>query len=134
MVKLTYLFKKSLTLMEILVVLIIISILVTVAFINYSGIKEETFDKEAKAMLKLIQAAEKVYKLEVGTYYPGSGSVQDINLINDNLKLSLPTANPNWNYTVYSSGCVMATRNVSGGRSWYLPISQEEPTQTGSCP
>jgi Tfp pilus assembly protein PilE len=120
--------EKSVTFLELLIVIIIIGILATIGFVNYRGIKERTFDREAKAMLKLIQAAEKVYKLEnVNFYYPYSGSETDIASINSYLNLDLNEQN--WDYTVYNTGCAQAVRD---SRNWYLDISGSDPIN-GTC-
>ena len=60
----------SFTLIEMLVVLVIIATLAALAWPNYMAIKEKTLNREAKATLALIRAAEKVYKMEEGFYYP----------------------------------------------------------------
>lgn len=95
--------KIAFTLVEILVVVIIVGVLATLGLINYTGIKEHAYGKEAQANLKLITAAEKIYQLETGVYYPtpyvSSPSTADINT---NLKLSLPTSG-NWTYSITST-------------------------------
>ncbi len=131
--------KKGFTLVEILVVLVIIGILVALALPNFTTTKEKTLDREAKATLALMRAAERIYKMEVGVnYYPYDSytSTNNISLINTNLRLSLSaTAFPNWSYSinnVSSTGTGLATRL---GRTWTLDSvgSSEEPVCTGSC-
>ena len=82
--------RKGFTLTEILVVVVIIATLAALAWPNYMAIKEKTLNREAKASLALIRAAEKIYKLEQGFYYPHpAGSTEnDTSLINNYLKLS----------------------------------------------
>ncbi|MDD2703538.1 MAG: prepilin-type N-terminal cleavage/methylation domain-containing protein [Candidatus Omnitrophica bacterium] len=127
-------YSRGVALIEIIVVIIVISIIATMGLINYSGVKEDSLDKEARANLKLIQAAEKLYHIEFNPYYyPTTGSASNLTLINDNLKLSLPTGSPKWTYVLDSTGTAVATRTGSGGRQWTLTISADEPTCTG-CP
>lgn len=120
--------KQGFSLLELLVVIVIIGVLSTIGLSHYGAMKERTLDKEAAANLKLMQAAEKVYHLETGTYYTST----DTTAINQELKLSLPVTSPDWQYRAMAGGCVEAVRSSSDGRSWNLPISQEEPVN-GSC-
>lgn len=134
--------KKSYTLTEILVVIVIIGILAALAMPNYNAIKEKTMNREIKASLSLIQAAEKIYRLEQGFYYPRpAGTVSTVSDINNNLKLSLPqTTSPNWTMGVNSSSEV-ATGTRSGvgadGRVWSINFSGDaDATCSGgsACP
>ncbi|MDD5108860.1 MAG: type II secretion system protein [Candidatus Omnitrophica bacterium] len=130
---------KSFTLVEILVVLIIMGILAALAYTNFGTPTEKALDKEARATLALMRAAERIYKMEVGdNYYPYDSyvSTSNVSLINTNLRLSLPTAaSPRWTYSINnasSTGIVQAARS---GRTWSLDSSSasEDPACTGSC-
>lgn len=135
------LMKRGFTLVEILVAIVIIGILVALALPNFTTTKEKTLDREAKATLALMRAANRIYRMEFGTgaYYPVDDSTPTVALINTDLKLSLPvTASPNWNYSVSNSltGTNQATRTVgSSTRTWKLDSagSSEDPDCTGSC-
>jgi type II secretory pathway pseudopilin PulG len=129
--------KEGMTLLEVLAIVIIIGILAAIALPNFAPIREKALDKEATASLKLIQAAEKIYKLETDFYYPYSGTETVQGTINTNLKLSLPTDNTTrkWTYTVKSTGCADATR-YSGpdSRQWNLTITNTGEPSSGACP
>lgn len=142
--KKTYL--TGFTLMEMLVVIIIIGVLATLSVTHYGSYKERTLDREAQVNLKLIAAAEKIYRMEQTTFYPGTGSQSDIATINADLKLSLPAgSNRNWDYTVWSTGCSSATRppGQPSPRSWFFTINDSnsvnpgddgEPNSGAGCP
>ena len=130
-------------------VVLIIATLAALAWPNYVAIKEKTLNREAKASLALIRAAEKIYRLEQGYYYPyppESTSESDISDINTFLKLSLPeTASVNWSITVDSTPSTefsKATRYGTGSdnRFWTIDFTGDtsEPTCTegtgSNCP
>jgi type II secretory pathway pseudopilin PulG len=95
---------RSVTLLELLTVVLIIGILVALTIPRFSTMRERALDKEAKANLKLVQAAEKIYRLENLIYYP-TGEDADTAGINANLRLDLQTgANANWDYSINDTG------------------------------
>lgn len=129
--------KRGYTLVELLIVIVIIGILATLGTVNYTRTKENTLDKDAQAALVVIRAAERAHLVDMGTCYPPAGSDSNINTINNNLKVLLSNAADRaWNYSVWSTGCSRATRNVAGGRSWYLTINDADdmPDAGAGCP
>jgi type II secretory pathway pseudopilin PulG len=78
--------QRSLTgfmLAELLVVIIIIGVLIGVIYPNYVRTREQTMDKQAQRILKLIRIAERNYKIKYGVYccQPPLNQVDDINEI-----------------------------------------------------
>lgn len=109
--------KKGFTVTELIVVVVIVGILSALALPNFIIKKEKALDKEAKVTLALIQAAEKIYKMETGVYYPESGTASDISLINAVLRLNLPDSGTlNWAYKLSNSTVKAERRN----RTWTL--------------
>jgi prepilin-type N-terminal cleavage/methylation domain-containing protein len=90
--------ERGFTLTEIIVVLIIVGILVTLAISQFGPSRERALGKEAIANLKLIAAAEKIYRIENSFYYPNSGSQTSVSIINSNLNLFL--SEKNWDYRI----------------------------------
>ena len=135
---------KGYTLIEILVVLVIIGTLAALAWPNYMAIKEKSLNREAKANLALIRAAEKIYRMEQGFYYPYSDVTTSVSDINSFLKLSLPeSASVSWSIEVNSitasNEFAEATRDGTGsdGRVWKINFPGDtEPSCTGgtACP
>jgi len=133
--------EKSFTLIELLVVVIIIGTLASIGFLNYRPLKENTIDREARANLRLIQSAEKIYRMEMSEYYTsGNSQPTAITNINDNLKLSLPSGTSrSWNYQTIANNtaipptaCSEAARYNGDGRKWHMGITDEEAI-TGGC-
>jgi prepilin-type N-terminal cleavage/methylation domain-containing protein len=126
--------KIAFTLVELLVVVIIVGVLATLGLVNYTNVKEHALGKEAQANLKLIAAAEKIYQLETGVYYPTPYASPSIAEINTNLKLSLPPTSGNWAYSITAASAsnftALADRSGSGG---YLEC-QYKITETGGEP
>ena len=129
--------KRAFSIVELITVIVIISILATLALSYIAASRELLWDDQAKNNLKLIRAAERVYRLENPTYYPAAGSDSNITTINQNLGLSLQAAaSGGWNYQVWSSGCSRATRNGGNGRSWFFTINDADniPNSGAGCP
>jgi len=97
---------------------------------------EKAIDKEAIANLKLIQAAEKIYRMEIGGYY--ASTPPHIDNINTNLRLELPAGSDRkWDYQTQaptpSTCCAQATR-VTDGRTYRIRHTEENPVEGGTCP
>lgn len=130
-------FKAGFTLVELIIVLLIVGVLATLSVPLYTTMQERVADKEAISNLKIVQAAEKDYMLEMSTYYPSAGSQSNIDTINQELNLGLPNGSSRkWNYRVWSTGCSRATRNGGDSRSWYMTINDadDEPDSGAGCP
>jgi len=140
--------KQAFTILELLIVVIIIGVLATLGFVNYGGVRETSITKEARANLKLIAAAERIYRMEVGYFYPSTGTVTGVgaeNTINNNLRLSLPeVAARRWNYQIDSESdddlfTATATRNNAAACAWTMDQGDTEAgltaaSATANCP
>ena len=134
---------RSFTLIELIIVIIIIGILVTFAMPAFMVTQEKALTKEAIANLKLIAAAEKVYRMNNAFYYPKPcpPTEGDIIDINNYLKLYF-TDETNWDYaiTVATAGAFTATAQRTGGSypscKYTIDQSTAEPTVVSSttCP
>lgn len=128
------------TLIELIVVLIVMGILVILGLSQYGPARERTMGKEARANLKLIYAAEKIYRLEMGFFYPYSatGATEgDTDDINQFLKLSL--TEKNWDYEIVGGAegiNYTASSDKVGGSPCQYTITgfDEEPAAGGGCP
>jgi len=124
---------RGFTLLELIIVVITIAILVSLAVPQYSKAVERAREKEAIANLKLIQAAEKIYKLENTVFYAPQG---DINSINVKLRLDLTTVT--WRYTIsgnVNNFTARGIRTIWGARTYWINQYGYEPTcNGGGCP
>ncbi|MFA5411309.1 MAG: prepilin-type N-terminal cleavage/methylation domain-containing protein [Candidatus Omnitrophota bacterium] len=132
------LIKQGFTLVELIIVIVILGILVTLAIPAYRNTQERALDKEAASSLRTIQAAEKIYYMEIGAYYDSTGAsaLDHIKNLNTSLKLSLPQGNNrNWNYETNANGCAKAARNQTDGRTFSLTVSSDDdPLSPANCP
>lgn len=131
--------KKSFTLTEILVVVIIVGILAALGFPGYQRTRERVLDREARSVLSLLQAAEKIYRMEAGFYYPSAAVTNVIADINSFLRVDLPAGAASWSYQVAGTGSgdiSTATRAATaGGRVWSLTHTGNTSTCAGTdCP
>ncbi|MCD6539230.1 MAG: prepilin-type N-terminal cleavage/methylation domain-containing protein [Candidatus Omnitrophica bacterium] len=118
------------TLAEVIIVVVIIGILATLAVPNYIKAVERTRNKEAISMLKLIQQAEKMYRLENNGYVACNSNAN----CNNKLKLNLPSGG-NWDYKVTNVDnnskppkfTAKALRNGLDKRTWSIDQDDKEP-------
>jgi len=126
--------KRSVTLMEMLIVIIIIGTLAAIGVPNYTRTREESLDREAQANLRLIIAAQNIHRMEFTTYV-AAGTIA---AINTGLRLALPAA-VYWDYRTTVTGpggsntCAEATR-VSDNRHWRMRHTEADPVDGSMCP
>ncbi|MFH0827309.1 MAG: type II secretion system protein [Candidatus Omnitrophota bacterium] len=135
--------KTGVTLIELVITVMLISILGALGFIQYGNYREEALGKEARANLRLIVAAQRIYKIKTSAYFPVAGGTEsDVASINDNLKVMLSTVGgPSrvWDYLVDSSAgntCVQASRVGGPAKTWSFRNNDPDgdPDQDGTCP
>ena len=100
-IKRVNIYSGGFTLIEMMIVVMILGILAGIAVPSYLRSQERTYTKEAIVSLRLLRAAQMVYRSEFGTFYPGSGSEGNISDINTNLRLNLTETN--WDYDITAS-------------------------------
>jgi prepilin-type N-terminal cleavage/methylation domain-containing protein len=121
---------SAFTLLEVLMVVVIVVILAAIFVPIVSKAKQKSLDREAIVSLKLIAAAERIYRLERGNYL----TCADEGSANTNLKLFLPTASKNWNYKVDVTAAGFTAKAQSAtddNRVWCADQTGNDPTRTG---
>jgi type II secretory pathway pseudopilin PulG len=114
--------------MELIMVVIILGILVSLSTVTYQRAVLGARDREARAMLRLIQGAERMRRLE-GNRYLNCTDTSDCNAV---LNLNLPVGY--WEYNVTGANetifCAQATHDTT---YWHINESMNE-SASGSCP
>lgn len=107
--------KQGFTLLELLVVVIIAGILAAIALPNFAKAIEKAKVRDAQGALNMTYQAQRMYKLDQGSYGALSNLVTNQYLADPN-----STGNP-WNYTAANSGATLftATATRAGGGSDY---------------
>ncbi|MCM8801490.1 MAG: type II secretion system GspH family protein [Candidatus Omnitrophica bacterium] len=127
--------EKGFSLLELIIIGVILIALVSMATPVFLKTRERALDREAVANLKLIIAAEKIYRMEIKDYYFSS----NITDLNTNLKLTLPSGpNRAWNYSTVGSNvgggvCAQADR-VGGIKTWRMRLNEDNPHENSTCP
>lgn len=120
--------RKAMTLVEIMVVVVIIGVIAMVALVRLSGPREQVIEKEARATLRLIAAAQKIYRMEYQTYI-GAVDTTEVNQML-RMRISNNSATANWNYCVTSTGTgfnATATRiNFPATKKFFINESMED--------
>lgn len=104
--------KSGFTLLELIVVIIIVGILATLGFTQYTKVIEQGRTAEAKAILGQLRTAQEAYNLEYGTYTTTMANLPI------NLTEATCDGNHYFSYNVLStSGSATATRCASNGKT-----------------
>ncbi len=121
---------------EIVVVLVATGLIAAIGLVSYTEVIKKAADREAKASLMLIQTAQAGYHMEHLCFYPCASSTSNLNNINNNLRLSLPTSTQ-WTYTLYCTSAPEYATATREGRTWRINFpagSDENPICTAGCP
>lgn len=117
--------KPGFSLVELVSVVIIVGILAALAIANYTPVREQSLEREAIANLRLIAAAERIYKMEedLATFITCANTTS----CNSLLKLSLPATN--WTYRVTSTNTNTnftgrATRSSGPNNGEFITINE----------
>jgi prepilin-type N-terminal cleavage/methylation domain-containing protein len=128
--------KRGFNLLELVIVLIIVGVLATIALPSYTRSREQALGGEALSDLRLIAAAEKIYRMEIGTFWPSTGNDTSWTSINTNLKLYLTNTNWNWSITGGTTAfTAYGDRKGSGGYADCVYSITQGGTETSTnCP
>jgi len=131
------------TLMEIMVVIIILGIVMAFAVPNYQKAVETTHLDDALSQMKAIHAAQQVYQVKNGSYFPTTNITVALAAINTNLNLHINengmtytcTGSPYGGGTQYSCTAVrQAPAPTFTVTLTQTDISETNPVCSGSCP
>ncbi len=120
------------TFLELLIVILVISILSSVAIPTYIRTVERVRAKEAITNLELIRAGEKIYNLENAAY---TGNLNGYSAINTNLNLDIEPEF--WSYNVTGGASTFSstsTRDAPGATYDGTIIIDQDGTWSGTSP
>lgn len=128
--------KHGLTLIELVLVVTAVITLALITIPSYSKAKDRAMQKEVISALRLMGAAERIYKVEKNHYYPPSGTASGVSVINTNLNLKL--SGTNWSYAVdngVTTPGVVTAKATKGACEYSLSSSDfdSNPTKGASC-
>jgi len=103
--------KRGFTLLELIIVIIIIGVLATLGFTQYTKVMEKGRAAEARVILGTLRTGERAYNLEYGVF---SGTIAD-------LGVDAPAVCATTHYFSYAcalaTGTCTATRCIAGGKT-----------------
>src|SRR4030042_3355405 len=103
--------RKGFTLLELIIVIIIVGVLATLGFTQYTKVVEKGRATEARAILGSLRTAERAYFLENGVY---TATISE-------LGIDAPAACATTHYFSYAcalaTGTCTATRCIAGGKT-----------------
>lgn len=115
---------------------IIIGIMAMIAMPAYQITREHTLGNEARANIRLVAAAERIYSMELGGVYPPSGTESSAANILNNLRVSLNENN--WDYSITggaNSYTVTADRTLGPWSNCvYQSVNGADPPTASNCP
>ncbi len=131
--------KESITLIELIVVLVVIGIIATFALPGFRGARTRAYNRDARIELKRIKDAERMYRLKIGEYVACNAGGGNMTECENLLDLELPPAIPvgYWDYSVPvvdntsspPTFCAQAVHDVDG---WYIDQGMAE-AEEGTC-
>jgi prepilin-type N-terminal cleavage/methylation domain-containing protein len=133
---------RGYTLVEIVVAIALLGIISGVAIPNYFNSVQQTRAQEAQANLNVIYAAERVFFINNGTFWPAAGTSQGTaaNLVAINTNLNIDLAPPQFYPIVITSGAgatsftAVATSNRPGSaRTYTVTNANPVPTSNGGA-
>jgi type II secretory pathway pseudopilin PulG len=122
--------------------MVIIAILAALALPQFTASKERALSREAKANLKLISVAEKIYRMREGFYFPYENVTSDKDAIAENLKINVTETN--WNYSIDATNPNLEEFTALADRTGTGPYSDcnytigwnitDQPANSTGCP
>lgn len=131
---------RAFSLMELMVVVTIAGVIAAFGIPNYQKSIDTSIAKDAVNNLKLIGAAQELYKARNGTFYPAANGTADVFQINKDLHLSIlqqqgvtyscvrsitsvctAARGSNWTYSINLPAAPAAVPTCSAGTCPYTP-------------
>ena len=81
--------ENGFTVTEVIITVIILSAVMAFAIPRFQKSVERSYERDALTQLRTIHAANRVYKIQNGNYWPPTTTAQDITAINDTLGINI---------------------------------------------
>ncbi len=125
--------------MELLTVAVIISVIAAFAIPNYDKSVQNAYAKNAATILRAMDAAQKIYRSEIGHYFPVASGVaeSDIADINAGLHLNIVLDEMEYSCTRASEYTCTAYHPTIANRIWAIRIGSAvggPSCYLGTCP
>lgn len=115
------------TLLELMIVVAVIGILASIAVPTYIKVVERARSKEGISNLMIIRAAERIYRLENGTYY-ASGLIDEINSnLNIDIDENLFTYTISATATTFTATATRINEGPCANQNMFITESLTEP-------
>lgn len=120
---------RAVTLLEILIVVVIIGVLAALALPNFAQMREGALNREAMANLKLLQAAERIYRMEISVFYTSAANPTHTQDLSEQLRLDLSARH--WRYRAWGGppldvrGTRVLPDTSSFNRVYYIDEDEE---------
>jgi len=121
--------KKSFTLLELMLVVVIVGIIATFAIPGYLGVRQRAEQRQASAQIRLIQAAENIGFLENSAFTACAGFAA----CNAALDLDLPNDGWVYNVALIAGPDFNATANGGAGCVYQMNRNTVDPVVVGAC-
>ncbi|MBM3244216.1 MAG: prepilin-type N-terminal cleavage/methylation domain-containing protein [Candidatus Omnitrophica bacterium] len=125
--------RRGFTLLELIIVIIIIGVLATLGFTQYTKMVEKGRAGEARALLGTLRTAERAYSLEYGAY---TATIANMGV---EAPVGCAQATHYFSYACAATGTCTATRCTAGGKPpvstvAYVLVLSQDGSWTGSTP
>lgn len=109
---------KSFTLIEIIVTIVILSVIASMAMVNYNGMLIKAREKRARKDLILISSALEIYNTKYGRYPSAELDSQDRGAVNQLLGLNIP--DEEWVWEIEMTTTTYAIKLKRADYRWQL--------------
>ena len=126
--------KHAFTLLEIMVVIVLLGIMVAFALPEYAKSLRRAHERDSVVQLRIIYAANSLYKTQADEYLDDGGSTLNEAQINAGLNIKIHASDMTYEYDRLSTSAYLATAEWSdGGGDFTVGITQDLLSDSNPC-